>query len=375
MENLIIYGGAFDPVHNGHLRIAEAASLRLNADVVFVPTHKPRWKEASASDEDRVKMLKIALRKAKNPSFTISLCEMERNEDETYTIDTLHYFQKKYPDRQLVLLIGTDQVNAFPKWKNADEIASIANIVYVDRPGYEPDKAVVKKYKMKSLGFSESGEVSSTSIRELRYLDLPGAILDYISSHHLYYMKTLETYLDGRRLEHSISVAELAYAIAYRNHIPNPGRAYIAGLLHDVAKRLPDEKARAIMKEKFSDYRKIPTFVWHQFTGAKVVEDVFKIDDPTVLDAIEFHCTGRAEMDEIAMIIYAADKIEPTRGWDSARFIKMCLADYEKGFIEVLRANREFLTKKGSDPNSISWTRECFEYYLGGNADGLSKKS
>ena len=62
MANYIIYGGSFDPIHNGHLRIARAATLKLNADVIFVPARSPRWKECEASAEDRLKMMKLVLR-------------------------------------------------------------------------------------------------------------------------------------------------------------------------------------------------------------------------------------------------------------------------------------------------------------------------
>ncbi|MCF0112487.1 MAG: adenylyltransferase/cytidyltransferase family protein, partial [Bacilli bacterium] len=76
MESLVLYGGAFDPIHNGHLRIARAASLLLNADVIFVPSGNPTWKAPCESGADRLAMVRAALRKDGSSAFSISTFEL-----------------------------------------------------------------------------------------------------------------------------------------------------------------------------------------------------------------------------------------------------------------------------------------------------------
>ena len=100
MENLIIYGGSFDPIHNGHLRIARAASLAYNADVLFVPAQTPRWKEPEASAEQRVEMLRLALKENGGPSFSIDLIEINEISEVNYTVNTIKSLKKKFKDKR-----------------------------------------------------------------------------------------------------------------------------------------------------------------------------------------------------------------------------------------------------------------------------------
>lgn len=363
MERLIIFGGTFDPIHNGHLRIARKASLLLNADVVFVPAKSPRWKNPTASEKDRLKMLRLALQENGSPSFFISKYELEKDEEVNYSFDTVSYFKKKFPKKELFLLIGADEVNKFPEWHKAKELSKMARIIFANRLENPPKQEIISEYKMVSLNFFESGDVSSSSIRELKSIDTPTKVLNYIIDNNLYFMKKLHSFLGDKRLSHSLSVANVAYSIAKANNIENPQRAYIAGALHDIGKELPKEKAIGIMDKFYSEYKDYPSFAYHQFTGSYLAKTEFNIEDETILDAIKYHCTGKAHMSQLAKIIYAADKIEPTRGYDSSSLIKDCLNDYYVGFLHVIKENAKFLSEKG-ESTSVPLTKECFDEYL-----------
>ncbi len=364
MEKIVIYGGSFDPVHNGHLRLARAASLRLNAEVVFVPAKSPRWKEPSASPDDRLAMLKLALEENGSADFSIDLFEINSDSEVNYSIDTIHHFQDKYPNHQLYLLIGADQANQFDKWQNPAEIASCAQVVYVERPDVKIDKAIADRFHMIPLNYGGSGSVSSTSVRELKSIDVPSKVLDYIESHRLYYMEKLTKFVSGKRLVHSLSVAHLAYAIAKRNDILNPEHAYIAGLLHDLGKHLDAASTKKIMEENFSEYTGYPDWCFHQFTGCYLAKKEFGVQEEDILDAIKYHCTGKAHMPPLTKIIYESDKIEPSRGYDSSKMIARCLKNYYIGFIYVLKENTKYLKKAGmTEDNPLS--EECRRLYLG----------
>ena len=363
MERLIIFGGTFDPIHKGHIRIARHASLLLNADVVFVPAKIPRWKEPEASTEDRLNMLRDALKEDFSPSFSISSCELERPGNITYSIDTVRYFKEKYPNRELFLLIGADEVNKFPNWHEAEKLCKLAKIIFVNRPDIQIDNKILNKYKMVSLNFFESGSVSSSKIRNLQEMDCPTSVIHYIEDHDLYFMKRLHSYLGEKRLNHSLSVAHVAYAIAKANKLPNPGRAYVAGALHDIGKELNKNEAKEIMEREFPEYKDYPSFSYHQFVGSYLANKEFGIEDETIIDAIRYHCTGKAHMSPLAKIIFASDKIEPTRGYDSSKMIQDCLDDYYVGFLHVIKENYAFLSKKGG-VDSTELSKECYSEYL-----------
>ena len=366
MANLIIYGGSFDPVHNGHLRIANYASLKLNGDVIFVPAKSPRWKKVSADSKHRLKLLKIVLKGYAPSGSMISKFELESEEEVNYSIDTVRYFRNKYKRDNLFLLIGGDQVNKFNDWKNAEEIAKLAQIVFVPRPGIILDNKIIKKYNMINLEYFESGEVSSSEIRAGRYLDLPWEAINYIEKKRLYYISKLENYVSEQRLLHSMEVAKLAYKIAKINKLDNPWKFYIAGLFHDIGK-LSGEKqmdANEFMQKHYPEFVSLPKFAYHQFIGAYIAEHDLGIKDKDILDAIRFHCTGKANMSKLGMVVYASDKIEPTRPFDSRFLINSCYRNWYQGFIDTLVDNKKYLLAHAKDIQN-ELTDECFKMYIG----------
>jgi nicotinate-nucleotide adenylyltransferase len=217
---------------------------------------------------------------------------------------------------------------------------------------------------LRKLDYEGSGAVSSSDVRELKSIDVPLSVLDYIEKNDLYFMKKIETYISGHRLAHSLSVAHLAYAIAQRNKLIAPDHAYIAGLLHDLGKHLSEDESRKIITEHFPEYKDYPSWCLHQFTGAYLAKTEFGIQSEDILDAIQYHCTGKAHMPPLTKIIYSSDKIDPSRGYDSSKMIDACLKNYYVGFLKVLKENEKFLEKQG-ELESTPLSDSCRDLYLG----------
>lgn len=197
-----ILGGTFDPVHLGHLIIAEQARVQLDLrKVIFIPAGKPWMKSDKhiSSAEHRVAMLRLAVND--NPAFEISTIEIKR-QGPSYTVDTLEVLHNKLGnDSKIYLLIGWDALNALPSWKDPDKIIKLAVIVSVARPGYEKPDIDLLESKLPGARASiivldhPLIEISSTDIKNrltqnksIKYL-VPYKVERYIYDNAIYSMK------------------------------------------------------------------------------------------------------------------------------------------------------------------------------------------
>lgn len=356
----LIFGGSFDPIHNGHLKIASETKNYLNADkVLFLIAKSPRWKECNATDEDRLNMLKLAL--SKYEGFEISYLELDSNDEVNYTYETLKKYHRD-ENEEVYFLFGADQEEKLHLWHHIDDLSKLVKLVCFKRPGYKINKENIEKYHVTLIDV-EVSNMSSSSLRSLEDLDAPKEVLSYISSHGLYYIKDIKKYISNKRFLHSVSVAETAYDIALNNGV-DPSKAYVAGLLHDIAKEIPLEEHIRYIKENIGEsYLSIQKPLYHQFTGVKIAREVFGIKDEEILEAIKVHATGSGMMSKMAKILYAADKIEPTRGYDSSELINECIKDIDTGFVKVLDENVKFFIEKGIKYDN-PLTLECIKTYL-----------
>ena len=130
-ERLGVFGGTFDPVHVGHLIMAQEALARLRLDrVLFVPAARPAHKRSRtiASATHRVQMLRLAVRGV--PRFEVSTLEVERG-GVSFTVDTLEHLTKSA--RDLYFVMGQDSLEDFPTWRDPERIARLARLAVVPR--------------------------------------------------------------------------------------------------------------------------------------------------------------------------------------------------------------------------------------------------
>ena len=188
-----IFGGTFNPPHNGHKKLADELPGRLSLDLLIImPTHIPPHKGASllACDEDRLNMCRLCF---ENSSTVVSDIELKR-EGKSYTVDTLTEVKKLYPDDELYFLMGSDMLLSFHSWREPERILETANICAVSR--HEGETQKLEEYischfadckeKFKVIDF-EPVDISSTEIRNgLRFDMLPEKVAAYIKERGLY---------------------------------------------------------------------------------------------------------------------------------------------------------------------------------------------
>lgn len=185
-----ILGGSFDPVHLGHLLVARAAREELGLDkVCFVPAAQSPFKPGTspAPAPERLRLLRLAL--AGEISSEIDDLELRRG-GVSYTVDTLRHYAEKYHGAELFYLIGADQTVLLPQWREAAELARLAQFVVAPRPG-EGTPALPAPFRGHVLrGFPMV--VSSSQIRArvkaglpVKLLTLP-AVAEAIANNRLY---------------------------------------------------------------------------------------------------------------------------------------------------------------------------------------------
>jgi len=138
---IILFGGSFDPIHNGHLAVAMFAGVHLNADqIIFIPARRnPHKKQAPIADDvSRLTMIHLAI--MGKGCFGVSDCELTRPEP-SYTIDTVEHYRRQYgPQANLFWLIGADMVAGLPYWHRVKELLTVCRLCIMYRGGMDkPD--------------------------------------------------------------------------------------------------------------------------------------------------------------------------------------------------------------------------------------------
>ena len=201
-ENKIaLLGGTFDPVHNGHIALAEAAYRQLGVDeVVFIPTQLRYYKttKLSTTAYDRVAMLALAT--APYDYMRFSNLELCSPPEENYTVNTLQRLTEKLPETELIFVIGGDSLEHLGTWRRPEELFRLATFAAAVRDDVDRERAeeLIRGYERDFPGAGivllnmDAMDVSSTEIREkasqgssLEGL-VPESVEGYIRKQHLY---------------------------------------------------------------------------------------------------------------------------------------------------------------------------------------------
>ncbi|MCC5839313.1 MAG: nicotinate (nicotinamide) nucleotide adenylyltransferase [Opitutales bacterium] len=189
-----IFGGTFDPVHHGHLLVAQDALESVPLEkVIFVPAARNPLKgwQPAASDRHRLEMVRRAIEGVER--FSVDPVELERG-GPSYAIDTVAALQESHPQARFAWIIGADQLADLPKWHRFDELALRVTFLVLERPGYESraPSGLPGHLRLEWLP-SRALEISSSEIRSRcgkgKPVDffLPGSVIQYIQNEHLYH--------------------------------------------------------------------------------------------------------------------------------------------------------------------------------------------
>ena len=340
-----LFGGSFDPIHYGHLHIANCAINTLKLDELwFIPVlNNPFKNEKTASANECESMIQLAI--AHEPRFKI--CDIELKADpytKSYTYHTLLKLHQLYPDDEFYYLIGDDQANAFNRWYQADKLPELATFVCFPRTGYSLASKNIETYSMLRIE-CDPMEVSSSAIREGNFNHAIPDVVQYFTMKGLYLNSIVKRYMSSKRYQHTCSMAKIAIDIAKSNHLDET-KAYVAGMLHDIAKEMDEKQATTIMEHDYSEHLNTPRAVWHQWLSAYLAKTVFYIDDQEILQAITNHTTANVPMSSLDKCIYCADKYDPFRGFDSSKEIALCKENLDEGFKQSLIDFVNFSKKK-----------------------------
>lgn len=361
-----MFGGTFNPPHNGHVTMARAVVNQLGLDKLLivpdcVPPHKPLPSGVTARQRYDMAALMAASVGRMAEASDIEL----HHTGKSYTSDTLRMLHQQYPDAELWLLMGSDMFLSLHTWHEPEVICELAHIAAFRRVE-EDICAAMKRQKTQLerqyqarvalLDNPELIELSSTDVRAAlaagQGSDLvPEAVWGYIRREHLYGttadLKHLTvdelrpiamSYLKPKRMPHVLGTEGEAAKLA-RRFGADETKARVAGLLHDCTKKLGMAEQLALCKQygiRLDPLEQKALKLLHAKTGAAIARHVYGVDDE-VYQAILYHTTGRANMTLLEKILYLADYIEPSREFandpDVVRLRETVYEDLDRGLL------------------------------------------
>ncbi|MEG1072195.1 MAG: bis(5'-nucleosyl)-tetraphosphatase (symmetrical) YqeK [Oscillospiraceae bacterium] len=351
-----IYGGTFDPPHLGHFQAACGALSLLNLDsLVLIPARLPPHKDLpqdSAAPECRLEMLRLmADGMGAGDRVTVDAMELTRD-GKSYTAETVKALHDRYPEDELILLMGTDMFLTFQMWHQPEEILKYASLCGFARTEADNGDLLDRQVQYlhdrygthaRAIQLPQMTDISSTELRKKLRDNVPGTADDfwlpvygYILKNHLYgTQKDLKHLSDddlravsysmvkAKRLRHIRGTEEEAVRLAKRWGVDETA-ARRGGILHDCTKYLDLTEQLQLCKKydiMLDPLEQRAVKLLHSKTGAALAKNVFG-EPPAVVDAIFYHTTGKADMTLLEKILYIADYMEPTRDFEGVERLR-----------------------------------------------------
>ena len=388
-----IYGGTFDPPHNGHIAAAQAAMDQLGLDrLLLIPTFQPPHKvlpEGAPSAQQRYDMTVLAAASLGKKAEVLDI-ELRRG-GPSYSWETLCMMKKQFPEDELWLLMGSDMFLTLQEWREPRRVMAMAHIGAFSRVqgGEKAEFARQKAFLEREFGAAvtiipnpQVVELSSTEVRHALAAGggedlLPPAVYGYALRERLYNMNRPLTgltpdqlrpvalsYLKPKRMPHVLGTEQEAVRLT-RRYGGDETQARIAALLHDCTKKLEMPEQLALCKRydiALDELEKKALKLLHSKTGAAIARDVFGVED-AVYDAIWYHTTGKPDMTLLEKIIYLADYIEPSRDFPGVEELRQAVyEDLDHGLLMGLSMTIQEMEEMGNPVHHL--TRDARDFLL-----------
>ncbi len=374
-----LFGGSFDPIHNGHMSMIEGALKKVDK-VVVIPAVRNSFKRGRilnpapyryymTSDALGIFGEKVVISDIEffipGISYTVNTIKKLLEDD------NLKKLLRTDEDIELFWICGSDILPTFDKWYDPEGILKLCKLLVAARPGMDKDfeksvRMIEERFDTHIETFDINGiMISSSEIRVDKCLiEVPNEVRDFVKTNNLYpepnyllhcsdeaiekfyeYCIALYPKLSRYRLIHTINVAieAVKFAVMYG---ADPDKTLIAGVLHDCVKEMPDEVQREFALADSGESYDVDK-LWHGPGGAYYANKYLGIDDEEILNAIRFHTTGHKDMTILEKVVYLADKIEPARDYDDLTEVRAAASkDLDKGVYLSLKAFVDKSSKK-----------------------------
>ena len=375
MKRIGIYGGTFNPPHVGHIRGASYAIKALGLErLLLIPSCISPHKclpDHSPTPEQRAQMLMLAAQEK------MEVCDIElRRGGTSYTYETVEQIATRYPNTELVLLMGTDMFLSVLSWKEPRRILQKASLAVLCRG----DKGELEQIEQQKKVLESQGAkvymvknpvtaISSTQLRRMLVFRcagdfLPEGVESYIRENGFYGAEkdcrnlTIEeleqvavSLVKPSRVAHILGCRDTAAELARRWGADETDAAR-AGLLHDITKALDGPLQLTLCREYGmmlnAFYEKNPKTL-HALTGSLVADRIFG-ENREVVAAIRSHTTGKANMNTLEKILYVADYMEPNRDFPGVEKLReLAYTDLDKALKLGLEMTLALLKQQGRE--------------------------
>ncbi len=381
---IAVYGGSFNPPHIGHAEAALSVYRELLPDIfLIIPDNIPPHKDMAAGSptaEQRMELCRLAFRNI--PGAQVSDMELRRS-GRSYTADTVAQLRERYPEDQLILVMGSDMLLSFEKWYRFEYLLENCALAVVSREeGDLPELRKQAEYLRAKYGAEvtllrqEPLPAQSSELRELLRLRKGVELLDdavysciikngwYEALPELSWLRgKAYQYLDSRRVGHVVGCESEAVRLAMHwGELPE--RAATAAILHDITKRLNFEEQLHLCEEYgmiCSNAELAHPRILHAITGAGLARELFGVSE-AISEAIRWHTTGKPDMTLLEKILYLADYIEPTRDFPGVEGPReLAYRDIDRALALALKNTLDELKELGEEP--FEATAEAYRWY------------